>query len=118
MTQVVMLEMKNIERPTEKDTLSQLSQMIEGACNEDGSWKKGWQPNLIQTYVRHEDVGKYVVVHNLNNNRYSLSVSLIKANGNIAISDMNDISFRIDISISGEAKDCGFRFAISVIGDK
>lgn len=114
MTQIVIVPLDGTKRPKSTEILSQLSKMIEGACNEDGSWKQGWEPNLVQCYVRKDGVGLYTVVHNVNNLSYSLSVALVKASGNISILDQNANSFTIETKPDNETKDCAFRFAISV----
>lgn len=117
MTQVIIVPLNGTKRPDRKLTLDQLSKMVEGACNIDGSWRQGWEPSLVQCYLRKEDLGVYTIVHNINKLNYSLSVSLIKSSGNIVIKDQSANSFTIETWPDSKLQDCAFRFAISVLND-
>ena len=86
---------------------------FEGACNADGSFKKGWQPPG-QWYVRVNASGKYTVVHNQNRLDYALSCSLLKdTHGTIKSSNLTDVSFDLDITSNGEPVLLPFRFHIT-----
>lgn len=94
-----------------------LNRMMEGACNADGSWKKGWQlPG--QSYVRLNSSGHYTVVHNLNRIDYSVSASLINSIGTVEIENLTDVSFDIKISLNNEPANIAFRFAINFTAKK
>ena len=94
-----------------------LVKSLEGAANKDGTWKKGWEPT-VQSFIRKEGTGDYVVVHNINRLDYSLSVSLVPSQpGTISISDQTDVSFRVKFTRGKEPFDSDFRFAIGIIGD-
>lgn len=101
-----------------KTTESQLKlfETYEGACNKDGTFKRGWEPT-VQCYVRKEGVGDYVVVHNLNKLNYSLSVSLLSQPGSFSVSEQGPVSFRLKTFLNKEPTDFDFRFAMCVIGD-
>lgn len=87
---------------------------FEGACNADGSFKKGWQPPG-QWYVRKEGAGKYTVVHNQNRIDYGVSASLLKDDkGTIKVSDLKDVSFLIEIRCGETAVDLPFRFTMGL----
>lgn len=86
---------------------------FEGACNADGSFKKGWQPPG-QWYVRREGPGKYVVIHNQNRTDYAVSSSLLKDDkGAIKVTNLKDVSFDLNIDRNGDPIDLAFRFTIS-----
>lgn len=87
---------------------------FEGACNADGSFKRGWQPPG-QWYVRKEGPGKYTVVHNQNRLDYGLSCSLLKEDsiGTIRSSNLLDVSFDLEITRDGTPIDLPFRFHIT-----
>jgi len=99
------------------NNLMALTKMIEGAANSDGTWKKGWEPT-VQSFIRKEDIGDYVVVHNLNKLNYAVSVSLVTPQpGTLMITDQTDVSFRLKLTRDKAPFDADFRFAISIIGD-
>lgn len=106
-----------LDKSSPKEAQLKLFQSIEGAANADGSWKKGWEPG-IQTFVRKEGMGDYVIVHNLNRLDYSLSVSLLTQPGSFEISEQREVSFRLKTTLNKEPFDSAFRFAISIYGDK
>lgn len=91
-----------------------LSSTIEGACNANAIWKKGWQPPG-QWYVKKETIGVYTIVHNLNTIKYSIVASLLKSPGTIEIRNLTDISFDLEIKEDSALKDRDFRFAVSII---
>jgi hypothetical protein len=115
MTKIVVTEIKDGKKPSNKEIKKQLSKMIEGAANKDGTWKKGWQPALLQSYIKRLGEGKYEVVHNLNNNKYALSISTIKGEGGCFLLEQNNISFIFEIKKGDANIDADFRFAMSVI---
>ena len=112
MTQVMATQ----KEPTSKEIQLKLFSNKEGACNKDGTFKKGWEPG-IQSFVRKEGVGNYVVVHNLNKLDYALSVSLLSQPGSFKISEQSDVSFRLETFLDKEPTDFEFRFNICIIGD-
>lgn len=87
---------------------------LEGACNKDGTFKRGWEPT-VQSFVRREGVGDYVVVHNLNDVHYSLNVSLLSQPGSFEISDQNEVSFRLKTYLDRIPTDFEFRFNICMV---
>lgn len=84
---------------------------LEGACNADGTFKRGWEPT-VQSSVRKEGVGNYVIIHNLNDVQYSLSVSLLSQPGTFEVSEQSDVSFRLKTYLDKEPTDFNFRFSI------
>lgn len=112
MTQVVVTR----EGASQKEIQLKLFNSLEGACNKDGTFKRGWEPT-VQSYVRKEGVGNYVVVHNLNREDYSLSVGLLSQPGSFEIAEQGPVSFRLKTSLNKEPTDFDFRFAICIIGD-
>lgn len=110
--------MNGTELPTREQIIKKQSEMIEGACNADGSWKRGWEPALIQCYVKKDETGVYTVVHNINKTNYSLSISPIKVECNHKIRHQGPYSFTFEAwDQEKNPIDIPFRFAISVLGD-
>lgn len=116
MTKVIVVKIKDGERPSKKQINSQLSKMIEGAANEDGSWKRGWEPALLQCYIKKEDVGVYTFVHNLDRLDYSLNLSPIKMQCKYSIIHQGRHSFTFEAKDNEDNYiDIPFRFAISIV---
>lgn len=112
MTQVVVTR----EGASQKEIQLKLFNSLEGACNKDGTFKRGWEPT-VQSYVRKEGVGNYVVVHNLKRLDYSISVSLLSQPGSFKLSEQSDVSFRLEAFLDKEPTDFDFRFNICIVGD-
>lgn len=113
MTQVIAISKVN---PSKEEIQLKLFKSLEGACNKDGTFKKGWEPT-VQSYARKEGIGNYVVVHNLNRLDYSLSVSLLSQPGSFKVSEQGAVSFRLETFLDKEPTDFDFRFAMCIIGD-
>lgn len=113
MTKIIVIEVDKETNKIPQQTINYgLSRMIEGACNADGSWKRGWQPPG-QSYVRLNSQGNYTVVHNQNRTDYSVSVSLINSIGSIEIKNLTDVSFDVEIKLENNLANIPFRFAMS-----
>lgn len=118
MSKVIVTKVKDGKKPSKTEINNKITQMIEGAANADGSWKKGWQPSLLQCYIKKDEVGVYTVVHNLERKDYSLSLSPIKVECNYKILWQGALSFTFEARDSEQNLiDIPFRFAMSIIGD-
>lgn len=119
MTQVIVLPVVNGELPSRAAIDKQHSLMVEGAANADGTWKKGWEPKLLQCFIRKAPHAVYTVVHNVNRN-YALSMSLVKPEPGIKLEVLEqtkkDFTFRI-IDEKEDFIDWSFRFAMSILID-
>ena len=117
MTHVVVVELKDRKMPDAKVIKRKIAKMIEGAVNADGSWKKGWEPALLQCYMRKEGDGIYTFVHNLNRADYSLSHNTLREGGTF-IRYMGDVSFTVETHDKDQnLVDLDWRFALNIIGD-
>ena len=117
MTKVVAIELENGKVPSASKIKKKISKMIEGALNANGSWKRGWEPVLLQAYMRREEEGVYTYVHNLNRSDYSLSHNTLHGGGTF-IRNMGPVSFTIETRDENqELKDLDWRFALNIIGE-
>lgn len=101
---------------TIKELQRKLAANFEGISNKDGTFKNNQSPG-VQSFIRKEGTGDYVVVHNLNRLDYSLNVGLATQPGTFKISDQNAVSFRLETFLDRKPTDFEFRFNICVIGD-
>lgn len=115
MTSVVVAPVVSGEPPTLKEAQKILQRVVEGAVNKNCTWKQGWEPNLIQSFVKRLEEGKYQVFHNLSNPSYALSLSLVGSPGNIQVIEQDKDYFTVLIK-DGDQKifDCDFRFAMCI----
>lgn len=114
MTKIIVIEVDKSTNKIPQQTINYgLDRMIEGACNADGSWKKGWQPPG-QAYIRVNSPGKYTVVHNQNRLDYSVSAALINSIGTLTVNNLTDVSFDVTIQLDKDNfANIPFRFAMN-----
>lgn len=85
-----------------------------GECTKNGAIKVA---PTIQSFVRKEAVGVYVVYHNLNKLNYSVSVSLANQPGSFNISDQNKVSFKLETFLDRVPTDFDFSYSLCIIGE-
>lgn len=91
---------------------------FEGACNVDGTFKKGWHPKgQGQWFVKHLGTGFYRVYHNLNTTDYAASFRIVKDVGAIEIIAMSDIHIDILVSKDTLPADKDFHFNVSMVAN-
>lgn len=90
------------------------SKVMEGACNADGSWKRGWQLPT-QSGVKHESVGVYTVTHNLGTLKYAASATKLSPMGGAKFIELSVNTAVIEIRDENqELQDSAFRFALNM----
>lgn len=89
-----------------------IDKAYKGVVGHDGKWKikpdESWE-------INRKDKGWYTITHNLNNHKYSLSISLLTQPGTFKILEAGLNSFTIETFIAKEFVDLDFSFSLNFI---